>query len=82
VSFSVGAILPLSAIALGPPSTRAAICVAATLAGLAILGYAGARLGGARRWRGTGRVLVWGAVAMAATAAIGAIVGAATNGAG
>lgn len=75
VSFSVGAILPLVAIGVSPASARAAICVAVTLVALALLGDTGARLGGAQRWRATSRVLVWGAVAMAATAGIGAIVG-------
>jgi hypothetical protein len=51
VSFSVGAILPLVAIGLSPESARVIICVAVTLVGLALLGYAGARLGGARPLR-------------------------------
>jgi VIT1/CCC1 family predicted Fe2+/Mn2+ transporter len=75
LSFSAGAILPLVAIALSPRSTRAAICVAVTLVALALLGDTGARLGGAPRLPATLRVLAWGALAMAATAAIGAIVG-------
>jgi VIT1/CCC1 family predicted Fe2+/Mn2+ transporter len=48
-----------------------------TLAALAHLGEIGARLGGAPRLPATLRVLVWGALAMAATAGIGALVGAA-----
>lgn len=79
VSFSVGAILPLVAIGLSPESARVIICVAVTLVGLALLGYAGARLGGARPLRATARVVVWGVVAMAVTAAIGALVGTATG---
>jgi VIT1/CCC1 family predicted Fe2+/Mn2+ transporter len=75
LSFSAGAILPLVAIGVSPPSAQAAICVAVTFVALALLGDTGARLGGAPRLRATLRVLAWGAVAMAATAAIGALVG-------
>jgi VIT1/CCC1 family predicted Fe2+/Mn2+ transporter len=46
-----------------------------TLAALALLGDLGARLGGAPRGRATARVVAWGAVAMAVTAGIGALVG-------
>ena len=77
LSFSAGAILPLVAIGVCPPPARAAVCVAVTLAALALLGDTGARLGGAPRLPATLRVLVWGTVAMAATAGIGALVGAA-----
>jgi VIT1/CCC1 family predicted Fe2+/Mn2+ transporter len=75
LSFSAGAILPLVAIGVSPTSARAVICVAVTLVALALLGDTGARLGGAPRLRATLRVLAWGALAMAATAAIGAVVG-------
>ena len=74
-SFSVGAALPLLAAALPPASVRGAVIVAVTLVALAGLGDLGARLGGAPRLPATIRVLVWGAIAMAATAAIGALVG-------
>ena len=63
------------AIAFSPPSARAVICVAVTLVALALLGDTGARLGGALRLRATLRVVAWGAVAMAVTAGIGALVG-------
>ena len=75
VAFSAGAILPLVAIGVGSPSVRAGICVAVTLVALALLGDAGARLGGALRLRATLRVVVWGALAMAVTAGIGGLVG-------
>jgi len=77
LSFSVGAILPVLAIGLTPAGARTAVCVAVTLAALALLGSLGAHLGGADRVRGAARVLVWGAAAMAITAGIGAIVGSA-----
>ena len=46
-----------------------------TLVALAVLGAVGARLGGARQGRAALRVAAWGAVAMALTIAIGAVVG-------
>ncbi|MEA2411952.1 MAG: hypothetical protein QOC77_2513, partial [Thermoleophilaceae bacterium] len=57
----------------------AAVCVAVTLGALALLGHTGARLGGAPPLRATFRSLAWGAVAMAVTAGIGALVGTATS---
>ena len=51
------------------------VTVVVTLIALAGLGDLGARLGGAPRRRAGLRVVVWGAVAMAITAAIGALVG-------
>ena len=75
LSFSAGAILPLVAIGASPAPARAVVCVAVTLVALALLGDTGARLGGARPLPAMLRVLVWGALAMAATAGIGALVG-------
>jgi len=75
LSFSTGAALPLLAIALTPTGARVATTVAVTLLALGLLGDLGARLGGAPRRPATIRVVVWGAVAMAATAGIGALVG-------
>ena len=77
LSFSAGALLPLIAIGITPAGARIATCIAVTLIALALLGDLGARLGGARRLRAATRVLVWGAIAMAVTSAIGAAVGAA-----
>ena len=50
-----------------------------TLLALALLGDVGAKLGGAPRLPATARTLAWGAVAMAVTAGIGALVGTATG---
>ena len=75
LSFSAGAILPLVAIGVSRASVQAVVCVVVTVLALAVLGDTGARLGGAPRLRATLRVLAWGAVAMAVTAAIGALVG-------
>jgi VIT1/CCC1 family predicted Fe2+/Mn2+ transporter len=77
LSFSTGALLPLLAVAIAPAGARVAVTVAVTLMALALLGDQGARLGGAPRGRATVRVVLWGAVAMAITAAIGALVGSA-----
>lgn len=76
LSFAVGAILPLLAIGLFGSSIRIAACVVVTILALAGLGGLGARLGGAPERPAIVRVVFWGAVAMAATAAIGALVGA------
>ncbi|HEX6618753.1 MAG TPA: VIT family protein [Solirubrobacteraceae bacterium] len=78
LSFSTGAALPLLAVALTPARARIAVTVAVTLLALGLLGDLGARLGGAPRVPATVRVVVWGAIAMAITAGIGALVGTAT----
>lgn len=75
LSFTGGATVPLLAIALMPSGSRAAICVVMSLVGLGILGSLGAALGGAPRMRAAARVVVWGAIAMAATSGIGALAG-------
>ena len=76
LSFSAGAALPLSAVAAAPAAARAAVAVVVTLVALGLLGDLGARLGGAPRRRAALRVLAWGAVAMAITSGIGALIGA------
>ena len=58
-----------------PASARVAAVVVVTMIALGLLGDVGARLGGEPRRRATVRVLAWGAVAMALTAGIGALVG-------
>jgi vacuolar iron transporter family protein len=78
LSFAAGAILPLVAVAVSHAGVRVVACVLVTLLALALLGYLGARLGGAHRWRATLRALAWGAAAMAITSGIGALVGTTT----
>lgn len=75
LSFSAGALLPVIAVALMPVALRVLVCVAVTVLALAALGSLGARLGGANQRRATVRVVGWGALAMAITAGIGALVG-------
>ncbi len=77
LSFAAGAILPLLAIGIFGSSTRVIACVVVTMLALASLGALGARLGGAPQLPAVARVVFWGAVAMAATSAIGALVGSA-----
>lgn len=78
VAFLAGAVLPLGAIWLVPGATeRFWTTVVVTLVALGALGAAGAALGGASRLRGAARVVFWGILAMAATTAIGTLVGAA-----
>ncbi|MEZ5559215.1 MAG: VIT family protein [Pseudomonadales bacterium] len=75
VTFAVGAALPL-AVAWFAPLARLEIAVAlASLLFLAGLGTLAAYTGGAHRGIGALRVTFWGALAMAATAWIGDLVG-------
>ncbi len=74
-TFAVGAALPLLvALIVGANYLIPSVAVA-TLLPLALLGALGARAGGANILRATTRVTFWGALAMAVTAAIGAIFG-------
>lgn len=76
-SFAVGAVAPLIVAVLAPHNILSATVTTSSLIGLAVLGYVGAKAGGAPPWRGVMRVTLWGAVAMAITAAVGRFVGAA-----
>ena len=74
-TFAVGAALPLAA-AFVSPEKRIPIIVSVTSLGfLALLGGVSASVGGAPVTRAVARVTFWGALAMAATAAIGALFG-------
>jgi vacuolar iron transporter family protein len=75
VSFAIAAMLPLLAVIVAPSSARIASIVVVSLVALALLGITGARLGGAPPGRAAVRVLVGSGLAMALTAAIGALVG-------
>jgi VIT1/CCC1 family predicted Fe2+/Mn2+ transporter len=77
LSFAVGALLPLLAIGVFGSSSRVVACIVVTLLALTGLGALGARLGGAPVPRAVIRVVFWGAIAMAVTAGVGALVGAA-----
>jgi vacuolar iron transporter family protein len=75
LSFTVGAVLPLLAILLPPPSMRVPITFVAVLLALAVTGFISARLGGANPRRAIYRVVIGGALAMAITFGIGHLVG-------
>jgi VIT1/CCC1 family predicted Fe2+/Mn2+ transporter len=74
-TFSVGAAMPLLMVVVSPAEVLVPIVSAASLGFLALLGAIGARVGGANVLRATARVTFWGALAMALTAGIGALVG-------
>ena len=74
-TFAAGAALPLLLVLLLPEPLLVAGVAAASLVFLALLGAVGARAGGANVVRATLRVTFWGALAMALTAAIGAMFG-------
>jgi len=76
-AFSAGAALPLLAASLTPIAAMTWVTPGAALGSLAVLGVISARAGGGRTRRATLRVLFWGALAMAATAAVGTLFGAA-----
>ena len=78
VSFAVGALLPLAVTAIAPPPGLTAWVGVTSLFFLAILGGMAARAGGARVLTGAWRVTFWGALAMVATAGVGALFGAVT----
>lgn len=74
-TFAVGAALPLLMVLISPAERLVAIVTVASLAFLALLGWVGAKAGGADPIRGMARVTFWGAIAMAATAGIGKLFG-------
>lgn len=74
-TFSVGAAMPLAMVLVSPAAWLAATVSVASLLFLAALGAIGAKAGGANVLRATVRVTFWGALAMALTAGIGAVVG-------
>ena len=77
LSFSIGALVPILAIVVSPAGRVGATSSAAALVALSLLGGLSARAGGAPLLRGTLRMLVWGSLALAITALVGHLVGAA-----
>ena len=76
-TFAAGAALPLAIAALSPVAATAWAVSAASLVFLAGLGAIAARTGGASIAKGALRIAFWGALAMAVTAGVGALFGAA-----
>jgi len=74
-AFTIGAAMPLLAVLVSPAAMLVPIVSAASLVFLAILGAVGAKAGGANVLKAMVRVTFWGALAMALTAGIGALVG-------
>lgn len=75
LTFSAGAALPLVAALLAPADVIVPAVSVAAIVFLALLGAIGARAGGARIWKPVARVTFWGALALAATAGVGALFG-------
>ncbi|WP_297694973.1 VIT family protein [Phenylobacterium sp.] len=75
LTFSAGAAAPLIAALASPRAWIAPVVAATAIVILAILGAIGARTGGAGMWKAVLRVTFWGALALAATAGVGALFG-------
>ena len=74
-TFAVGAALPLLLVVLLPSAARLWGLAGGSLVCLSLLGFTSARTGGAPALKAAVRVTFWGALAMALTAAIGALFG-------
>jgi vacuolar iron transporter family protein len=74
-TFAVGAGLPLAILAIAPASLLSAFVAGSSLFFLALLGGLAAHAGGAPLMAGVVRVTFWGALAMGATAVVGALFG-------
>lgn len=75
LAFTIGALLPLLAILLPPAEVRVPVTFVVVLLALAATGYTSARIGGSAVLRPTIRVVFGGALALAATYAIGTLLG-------
>ena len=75
LTFSVGAAVPLLSVLVAPEGAIVPVVAIASLGCLAVLGYLGARAGGAPVTRSVFRVTGWGALSLALTAAIGRLLG-------
>jgi VIT1/CCC1 family predicted Fe2+/Mn2+ transporter len=76
-AFSIGSAIPLLAIWLASESLRYVSTIGIVIVGLALLGFSGARFGGAKPQRPIARVIIGGMIAMGITMAIGSLFGAA-----
>ncbi|MBW4043192.1 MAG: VIT family protein [Acidobacteria bacterium] len=75
LAFFIGSLLPMLAILLPPASIRIPVTFVAVLIALAITGATSARIGGSPLLRPTLRVVIGGAIALAATFLIGTWLG-------
>jgi VIT1/CCC1 family predicted Fe2+/Mn2+ transporter len=76
-TFAVGAAMPMLTVLVTPPAALIPVVVVTSVLFLAILGGFGAHAGGAPVFKAAARVTFWGALAMALTAGVGALFGAA-----
>jgi VIT1/CCC1 family predicted Fe2+/Mn2+ transporter len=76
LSFALGGTVPFIAGAVTPYGSAMPVIAGVSLVFLAGLGALAARAGGASMMRGSARVIVWGAIAMAITIAAGRLFGA------
>jgi vacuolar iron transporter family protein len=76
-TFAVGAAMPLLLVLIVPPKVLVWTVSGSSLFFLALLGGLAARAGGSPVWKSVARVTFWGALAMALTAGVGALFGAA-----
>lgn len=79
LAFLAGSALPLLMILLTPVSSRIPLTVGAVLAALALTGFVGAKVGGASPLRPVLRIVLGGTVAIAATFAVGSLLGVAVG---
>src|SRR5262245_23449154 len=75
IAFAIGAALPLVIAGFAPTGRMIPFVAGMSLLSLALLGVLSARVGGAGSLTALTRVTFWGALAMALTAGIGALVG-------
>jgi VIT1/CCC1 family predicted Fe2+/Mn2+ transporter len=75
LTFSAGAAVPLAVALVTPKALIVPVVSAAAIVVLGVLGAVGARTGGAGMWKAVARVTFWGALALAATAGVGALFG-------
>jgi VIT1/CCC1 family predicted Fe2+/Mn2+ transporter len=76
-SFATGAALPLLVVLLAPQNSLSPATAGASLLFLVLLGVISAKTGGASPLKAAARVVFWGGLAMAVTAGVGALFGAA-----
>jgi VIT1/CCC1 family predicted Fe2+/Mn2+ transporter len=79
LAFTLGALLPLLAIMMSPPSLRLPVTVAAVLLALGAAGAASARIGGSSPRNAVLRIVIGGAAGLAFTYAVGHAFGMATG---
>ena len=78
-AFTLGAVLPVLAVLLPPPSWRVVVCVGVVLVALGIAGWVGAVLGGGPRTVAVARVVIGGVLWLAVTYLIGHLFGTAVG---